>query len=331
MIRNHDTATNKRSMIDPSVIRKTLDTFADLFIVFGLSFTTLVFNHVPFLSHSILRFAIGVILVLFLPGYTFVSVIYPGKKDLGALERAMLSVGLSIILVPFMGFFLNYTTVGVTGDSMTFATLLLVLLCLIIGFARRMALPVEKRFKVDFYWPVPRIKKLILPASRKRGDVIVSFLLIYSILLLASVIIYIIFMPYQADKYTEFYILGPGGKMSNYPSSFTLGEHKPVTIGIVNQEGATKDYDLIVTLNDGNLSHRIFTDHMTLANNQTLEKTINLAPDWAGNNLDVKFLLYMNGSRVKPYRECNLWINVTKPSTNITMATNATTPPPATS
>lgn len=323
MIVNDDHLMNKRSTVEPGFTRKALGTYADLALVLGLALAMLAFIYVPLLSHNLVRFSLGVILILFLPGYSFLAAIYPGKEDLGHLERAVLSIGLSIILVPFVGFFLNYTTWGVTGNTILFFVMLLILFCLILAFLRRYSLPAEKRFRVDFGGPVIQAKKLLLPASKQKGDVTISVLLICSLVLFAAVIGYLVVMPYQADKYTEFYLYGPGGNLSNYPANFTLGEKKPVILGIVNREGMAKDYDLAVTLNNGTESHRIFLDHLVLADNETLEKTINLTPDRIGDRQNLKFLLYMDGSPADPYRECNLWINVTEPSAGETADNNA--------
>lgn len=324
MMQNSDSLFNKRSTTGSGFSGKTFDTCNDLAIVLGLAIVMLVFIYVPFLNHNVIRFGLGLITVLFLPGYAFIAALYPGKDDLGSLERAVLSVGLSIILVPFLGFFLNYTVWGITTSTIVMAVTALLLVCLLIAFVRRISLPVEKRFSVDFGALAAQVKKLVLPASKERSDVIISGLLICSLVLILSVIGYLVIMPYQADRYTEFYIYGPEGKLSNYPTNFTLGDKKPLIIGIVNREGMPKEYDLAVTLNDGNQSHRIFLDHMVLADNETMEKTINLTPDRVGNLQNMKFLLYMEGSPADPYRECNLWVNVTAPAGNATVETNAT-------
>lgn len=324
MMQNSDSLLNKRSTADTGFTGKAFDTYNDLAIVLGLAIVMLIFIYVPFLNHGVIRFALGLIMVLFLPGYAFIAAIYPGKGDIGSLERAVLSVGLSIILVPFLGFFLNYTIWGITTGSILLAVTSLLFICLLAAFIRRLSLPADMRFSIDFSEIATQVKKLILPASKERSDVVISGLLICSIVLIISVIGYLVVMPYQADKYTEFYIYGPEGKLSNYPTNYTLGEKKPLIIGIVNREGVSKEYDLAVTLNDGNQSHRIFLDHMVLADNQTMEKIINLTPDRVGDMQNMKFLLYMEGSAADPYRECNLWVNVTEPSANSTVAVNAT-------
>jgi uncharacterized membrane protein len=322
MMQNTDNVINKRSTVDSNFFGKALNTYADLAIALGLALLMLVFIYVPFLSHGMARFALGIVMIIFMPGYLFMAAVYPGKDDLGSLERAVLSVGLSIILVPFAGLFLTYTAAGINSETMLSAILFLVMFFMIIAFLRRVSVPAERRYKVDFHGLAASVKKLLFPARKDKSDLIVSALLICSILLIISVIGYLIVMPIQADQYTEFYLYGSSGNMSVYPKSFTLGEQKSVIMGIVNHEGMTKEYDLAVTLTDGTQSHRIHLDHLVLANNQTLEKVINLTPDRVGDNQNMRFLLYMEGSSADPYRECNIWVNVTGASANTTVVAN---------
>ena len=75
-----------------------------------------------------LRYVLGTIFTLWLPGYAFVKALFPqnlpfakalarslntSEKDLDAIERIALSVGMSIALVPIVGLLLNYTPWGI--------------------------------------------------------------------------------------------------------------------------------------------------------------------------------------------------------------------------
>ena len=69
---------------------------------------------------SYLRLGFGAILVCFLPGYTFIRLLYPEHTStkrqiphLETTERLTLSLGMSIVLVGFVGLALNYTPLGV--------------------------------------------------------------------------------------------------------------------------------------------------------------------------------------------------------------------------
>jgi len=61
---------------------------------------------------SPLRYVLGTVFVLFLPGYSLVKALYPGRQ-LRPLEESALSIGLSLALVPLIGLILNYTPWGI--------------------------------------------------------------------------------------------------------------------------------------------------------------------------------------------------------------------------
>ena len=72
------------------------------------------------------RYILGSIFVLWLPGYTFIKALFP-EKELDSVERAALSIGMSIALVPIIGLLLNYTTWGIRLTPITISLLALTL------------------------------------------------------------------------------------------------------------------------------------------------------------------------------------------------------------
>jgi hypothetical protein len=73
-----------------------------------------------FYPWSYLRNALGIIFVLWLPGYTFIKALFPvhvpiktSTENLDTIERVALSLGMSIALVPIIGLLLNYTPWGI--------------------------------------------------------------------------------------------------------------------------------------------------------------------------------------------------------------------------
>jgi len=61
----------------------------------------------------VIRWLLGSILVLFLPGYALVQFLFPKASEMDSLERFALEIGLSLALVPLMGLVLNYTPWGI--------------------------------------------------------------------------------------------------------------------------------------------------------------------------------------------------------------------------
>ncbi len=78
-----------------------------------------------------LRYIVGSLTVLFLPGYVTIEALYPREKDLEPLERLALSIGLSLALVPLIGLVLNYTPWGIRLEPIIAS---LTIYILMIGF-----------------------------------------------------------------------------------------------------------------------------------------------------------------------------------------------------
>lgn len=95
-----------------------------------------------------IRYALGTIFVLWLPGYTFIKALFPthvpiktSSENLDTIERIALSIGMSLALVPIVGLLLNYTPWGIR-----LTPIVLSLLALTIVFAT-VALIREKQAK----------------------------------------------------------------------------------------------------------------------------------------------------------------------------------------
>jgi hypothetical protein len=88
------------------------------------------------------RYVLGAIFILWLPGYAFIKALFPVKlpikfadKGLDTVERIALSLGMSLALVPITGLLLNYTpwgiritpiTLSLTALTLTFATVAMI-------------------------------------------------------------------------------------------------------------------------------------------------------------------------------------------------------------
>lgn len=84
-----------------------------------------------------LRYVLGLVFILYLPGYTFIEAVFPTKvpvktssESSGAIERITLSFGMSLALVSIIGLLLNYTPWGIRTTPITIS-----LLTTIIAFA----------------------------------------------------------------------------------------------------------------------------------------------------------------------------------------------------
>jgi uncharacterized membrane protein len=305
--------TSDRSNVELNPGEFILDMATDLKLIVGFTLAALVFIYAPVLNETIIRSALGLVMVLFVPGYALIAALFPGKKNIDGIERAALSFGLSIAVSPLIGLGLNYTPWGIRLDPIVVCLTIFTLACVLVANKRRHGLPKEERFHVDFPGIYGQFKGEVLAGDKTRLDKALTVILIASILLSIVTLAYVIAVPKQGEKFTEFYILGPEGKADKYPTRFNIGDSKPVIVGIVNHEYRDVTYDLVVSLNDTANVTSLHSERLTLGDNQTWEKPVNLTPDMAGTNMRMEFLLYADGNMTAPYRECHLWVNVTSP------------------
>lgn len=83
-----------------------------------------------------LRYVFGGLLVLFLPGYALVELLYSKKQELEELTRIALSIGLSLAIVPLTGLVLNYTPLGIRLYPVV-GSLALLTIIFLVGAVRR--------------------------------------------------------------------------------------------------------------------------------------------------------------------------------------------------
>jgi uncharacterized membrane protein len=93
-----------------------------------------VFNLFP---SNILRIILGAPFLLFFPGYTLVTALFSKKEGLDGIERVLLSLVMSIVVVLFLGLILNYTPWGIRPEPILYSTALFIFITSVIAWLRR--------------------------------------------------------------------------------------------------------------------------------------------------------------------------------------------------
>jgi uncharacterized membrane protein len=137
-------------------------------------------------------------------------------------------------------------------------------------------------------------------------DKTISVILLVLLIMLIAATVYITVNPKSGEKFTEFYILGQNGQAGNYPTNLTLGETGNVTVGIVNHEQSTTDYNMVIKLNGAVLNNQTFT----LQKNETKLVPFNFTTNQTGSNMKMEFLLYKLPNNTQVYRSLNLFVTV---------------------
>jgi len=282
----------------------------DLLIVMGLVLLTDIFVLTPGLNESILRNLLGLPLVLFLPGYALIAALFPAKSDLDGIERTALSFGLSIAVVPLIGLGLNYTPWGIRLLPILISLSIFTFVMCGLAYLRRTKLPENDAFQVPFRKTAHSLKAEILEKPESKLDKTLTIILIFSILLSVTTLVYVILTPKEGEHFTEFYILGPDGKADNYPTEYMLGENGTVMVGIINHEYKPTNYTIDIRLENKSLPLSEIQRQINLEHNMSWEEPVTFTPPFEGKNMKLEFLLFNETEKTTPYRDLHLWINV---------------------
>ncbi|MFY1113388.1 MAG: DUF1616 domain-containing protein, partial [Methanosarcinaceae archaeon] len=79
----------------------------DLLAVTIFSCLGVLFVLIPPFNETFLRIPIALSLFFFIPGYAFIAALFPGNEEISGIERFTLSVGFSLVLTVFDGFFIS--------------------------------------------------------------------------------------------------------------------------------------------------------------------------------------------------------------------------------
>lgn len=220
----------------PLVVEAAGDFPGDLVAVAAVTAATLLCVYVPVLNESFLRILFGVAMVLFIPGYALIAALFPARGDLDGIERVALSFGLSIAVVPLIGLALNYTPWGIRLDPILASLTLFTLAMTGVAWYRRLLLPAGDRFTVPARKMLNTAWTEFYDPGASRLDRALSGVLVLSIVAAVATTAYVIAVPKEGEHFTEFYILGPGGKAADYPTDFAAGSTQSLIIGVGNHE-----------------------------------------------------------------------------------------------
>jgi len=123
----------------------------------------------------------------------------------------------------------------------------------------------------------------------------------------AVAVVLTVAFPPPPEPYTEFYILGPGGKAAGYPSEFAMGSEQTVIVGIVSHEREATTYRVDVEAGGPVIDRN---GSFVLAPFEKYEQPLVFTLDTAGSRQQVTFLLYKEGE-AEAYRSLYLWVDVT--------------------
>jgi len=314
----------------PLIAEAAGDRPGDLIAILLATIATISCVYVPVLNESFLRILFGVAMVLFIPGYALIAALFPARDDLDGIERVALSFGLSIAVSPLIGLALNYTPWGIRLDPILTSLTLFTLAMVGIAWYRRLLLPAGERFSVPAREMLGAARNELFDPEATPLDRGLSALLLVSIVVAVATTAYVIAVPKEGEHFTEFYILGPGGKAADYPTDFAANSTQTLIVGVGNHEYREINYTVEALLlnqtfdartNTSTIHAAVPLDQFTLAvpHNETREVVWNFtvpSPDYNR----VEFLLFnetvpgpavTGADRINAsYRDLHLWVRV---------------------
>lgn len=317
---------------------------ADLAAVIAYTALVNVAVFVPLVRETPLRVVVGIGFVLFVPGYALIAALFPeagappdeepddGLTDRGidGIERAALSFGLSIAVVPLVGLALSFTPWGLTLGPIMVSLSGFAILMAAVATVRRSRLPPEDRFAVPYRSWIDGLVGSTLEAET-RTDAALNVALVCSIVLAVGVLSFAVLFPPQGETFSALYLLteDDDGELvaANYPSEIEVGEDHEIIVGIDNSERETVEYTVVVleqaTETDSNETTVIEEQELdrfeiTLDHDETAHEPYDLAPTIPGEDNRIMWLLFPGDVPDEPSEDdteytTHLWIDVVEP------------------
>jgi uncharacterized membrane protein len=286
--------------------------------------------YLPILTDTPLRIVLTLPVILFIPGYCLIAALFPKEGDVDLLERILLSIGLSLAVVPLVGLGLNFTPWGIRLEPLVISLTLFTWVMIVAAHYRRAILPYEERFKMPFSAISGNILKEFFPPQGSRVSRLLSFLLTLVAIIAIITTAYVIAFPKDGERFSEFYILGEKQRSADYPEKIIAGHSYPIYIGIGNHEHRNVTYTIetwtlrtefdTVTNTTSILSmDSLDRQSLVLSHNETMTIPYTFFVNKTGENR-VEFLLFkenvpnsdVTGSdRINAsYRDLHLWVTV---------------------
>ena len=296
---------------------------------------------------SPIQLLVGLPLLFVLPGYALVATLFPARpsqadtsrvdrlsdaviagrlgrlhqRGVDGVERAVLSVGLSAVILPLVGLVLSVVPSGLEPSPILGSLTGFVLVFAVLAAVRRARLPEDERFSVSFRAAVGAAASGA--AGTTRSETAVNVTLAASVVVAAAALGFAVAAPQSGGGYTDFHLLteSESGQLvaANYPDSLGT-DTTPIVLGIENQEGTTQRYTVVVQLqrvaDDGTVTERtrLTTFTPTVEPGEEWTTRHQPTPRMSGNELRLTYLLYRgdapaNPTRDNAYREVYLWVN----------------------
>jgi len=287
------------------------------------------------------RALVGVVFVLVLPGYALVSALFPARPtgtrsqpvrapaySPGTVERFGLSFGFSLALLPILA--VGHGLVGIPFETATVVTSVaaLVVVLSVVGILRRFALSPSERYSPPSLLGFGARARDWLGAGTAT-DTVLSAVLAVAVLLAVGSLAFGLTGPTQGESYTSVSLVTETDDgdyvASGYPTNFTAGEARELTLEVENRYEEPADYTAVVELQrvDRNGTgdptvterERVQTLSAEVPANETWTATHQVEPSMTGEDLRLAYFVYRGDAPETPSATnaegyVHLWVTV---------------------
>lgn len=312
----------------------------DLFLVGAVGLWTLA-SPLPLVSGPAVRFGLGLVAILFAPGYALVAALFPGKKTgltgvvrdrydperkrtgrITVIERIVLSVGLSVCIVPLIGLGLASTPQGIASSTYMLAVGTTTLLLAIVAVFRRRLLHPDERFD-------PRPTGFLIDTwdqlRSARSESTLALVLVIGLILAAAGIGVAATTTPRGGEFTEFSLETRDAQTGsfvagNYSQAVSGDSQTQLYVTITNHEADHVNYTVVSKVQRFSGSEReelvsesrIATEMITVPDGETRRFTHDLTREFTEQQRLV-YLLYVGEPPQRPtvdnsYRHVHIWI-----------------------
>jgi len=264
----------------------------------------------------------GVPLILFLPGYVLVATAFPASADaaasdrspggaadgpptgVGGVERAALSFGMSVALLPLVALAIAVSPLGLDRPPIVGAFVAVVCVGAAVAAARRMRLDGDRRYRIPVGRWVTGLTRGVFGTDRRLAGV-ANALLIVSVLVATATMGYALAVPQDGESYSSISLLteNDSGELvaEGYPTNFTAGEPADLVVSVENDEGSETDYTVVVVVQRVDPSadgvrvleqQELDRIEATVGSGETWRQEHQVAPEMVGEDLRITYYLY---------------------------------------
>lgn len=238
----------------------------DLLAAVGLTLALDAAVFVPLLRDTPLRIPLGFVFVALVPGYVVVAALFPerfraesgerreadrsqlrgtaGADGVTVTERLLLSVGLSLVVVPAIGYAWNFTERGIQLAPVVLSLSGFTLAVAVVAAVRRWRLPADAQFRPSRVSWVDGGT-----ATGSESLRLVNVVLAVSVLFFAASAGYAALELSHDEQYSELYLLSEDGEAfagADESPVVVAGERETVGVAVGNHEGQRTNYTVVL-------------------------------------------------------------------------------------